>query len=296
MKTLRKKEGFKNQKLFVLPNNLIKAIKNHPLTEGLYVTDIGFFPDAQYHYRQRKKGSEQHILIYCTGGRGFIKLKGKRKTITNNSLVLIPAGTPHIYGADDENPWHIYWAHFQGNRAEFYFGANKPSELELHNLSANKSTTLINLFQSIFHTLELGYTLDNIIYISQAFAYLLTSIYYLNDNENTTKSRQYNYVNKTIDYMQNHLAQNLTLDQLARVNNLSKSRLTVIFREKTGYSPIEYFIRLKIQQACRYLDLTSYNINEIADILGYKDPYYFSRMFKKIMGMSPTDYRNIEKG
>ena len=60
---------------------------------------------------------------------------------------------------------------------------------------------------------------------------------------------------------------------------------------KTGFSPIEYFNHLKVQKACQYLLFTDLRVKEIADKLGIEDPYYFSRMFSKLMGMSPGTYR-----
>lgn len=69
-----------------------------------------------------------------------------------------------------------------------------------------------------------------------------------------------------------------------------------LFKQVTGYSPIDYYMRLKIQRACQYLDLTDYSVKEISKNVGIEDPYYFSRMFSKIMGQSPSDYRKRQKG
>jgi AraC-like DNA-binding protein len=77
---------------------------------------------------------------------------------------------------------------------------------------------------------------------------------------------------------------------------LSASHFSNIFRNKTGYAPIEYFSRLKIQRACQYLDLTDLRVKEISSLLGYDDPYYFSRVFNKIMGDSPRNYKKKKKG
>ncbi|MGE7057069.1 helix-turn-helix domain-containing protein, partial [Paenibacillus glucanolyticus] len=77
---------------------------------------------------------------------------------------------------------------------------------------------------------------------------------------------------------------------------LSVPHFTFRFKEATGYSPIDYYLRLKIQLACQHLDLTGQSIKEISHRLGFQDPYYFSRLFKKIMGKSPSDYRDTRKG
>ena len=91
--------------------------------------------------------------------------------------------------------------------------------------------------------------------------------------------------------MQKNIDKLMTLQDFARFANLSVSHFSAIFRERTGYSPIEYFNHLKIQKACQYLLLTQMRVKEIALELGIDDPYYFSRMFSKVMGSSPNDYR-----
>ncbi|MCB0166075.1 MAG: helix-turn-helix transcriptional regulator, partial [Anaerolineae bacterium] len=64
-----------------------------------------------------------------------------------------------------------------------------------------------------------------------------------------------------------------------------------VFKKKTGYAPIDYFIRLKIQKACELLETTDQQVSEIGHSLGYPDIYYFSRLFKKVVGLSPRQYR-----
>jgi len=95
--------------------------------------------------------------------------------------------------------------------------------------------------------------------------------------------------------MQENLSQMLTLGDIAASVNISVPHFSSIFRKKTGFSPIEYFIHLKVQKACQYLLFTDLRVKEIAEKLGIEDPYYFSRMFHKLMGVSPNLYR-VKRG
>jgi AraC-like DNA-binding protein len=72
--------------------------------------------------------------------------------------------------------------------------------------------------------------------------------------------------------------------------------LTYLFKQETGFPPIDYFLRMKIQRAGQLLDLTENSVKEISSSLGIDDPYYFSRLFKKINNCSPTEYRKRKKG
>ena len=109
------------------------------------------------------------------------------------------------------------------------------------------------------------------------------------------KKQEADTVELSISYMQQHISELLSLDELARVVNFSTSHYSALFRKKTGFSPIEYFNHLKIQKACQFLHFTDLRVKEIADKLGIEDPYYFSRMFSRLMGVSPNQYRGSRK-
>ena len=69
---MKKGEGFKGEKSVVLPDSIIDNLRINPLTKLLYVTDIGYYPNAKFHFRERTKGIAQHVLIYCVEGEGSI--------------------------------------------------------------------------------------------------------------------------------------------------------------------------------------------------------------------------------
>lgn len=95
-----------------------------------------------------------------------------------------------------------------------------------------------------------------------------------------------------IRYMYQHLQENLTLEEISEEVQLSKSYLNTVFKAQTGKSPVEFFIHLKMQEACKLLKSTDYYIYEVSSELGYTDQYYFSRIFKKVVGVSLKDYKN----
>lgn len=298
MEVIRKADGFENETLTVIPPHLLEQFRSHPLLESLYVTDIGFFPNARHHYREREFGAEQHILIYCIQGEGFVESRGKRHEVRPNTLLLIPQGVSHIYGADSNaNPWHIYWAHYLGSRSPHY-NPGPGDDVWLTYVPESKLPNIARLFHTIFNVLDRGMTLSHLIQTAHIFAYLLNELILSHSHTSlsTKPDERRDYVENAISYLQERLEENVTLDELAEWSNVSKSRLTQLFKEKTGYSPIRFFMNLKMQRACRYLDLTDFTVKQIAASLGYDDPYYFTRVFTRTIGMSPTAYRNIKKG
>lgn len=99
-----------------------------------------------------------------------------------------------------------------------------------------------------------------------------------------------------IHYMKENIEKHLTLQDIATQIGYSSSHFSMLFKKKTGHSPLTYFNLLKMQQACLLLDTTDMKINQICYKIGIEDPYYFSRLFCKIMGMSPRKYRTAKKG
>ena len=82
------------------------------------------------------------------------------------------------------------------------------------------------------------------------------------------------------------------LKELASHFGYSESYMYRLFFKETGYAPMNYFLHMKIDRACQLLLHTNMKINQVALKLGFDDPYYFSRIFKKIVGTSPKDYRH----
>jgi AraC family transcriptional regulator of arabinose operon len=119
-KLVRKRQGFDGQKLIVIPKKIIADfLTKDPITRQIYITDIGYYPKALFHYAERFNGISQHIMIYCLEGCGWVEINKKRIILSSSQFIVIPANTSHRYGADEKNPWTIYWIHFKGETAAF---------------------------------------------------------------------------------------------------------------------------------------------------------------------------------
>ena len=290
-RVIRKREGFAGQRAIVLPKKIQEVCAYTPAINSMSITDIGFYPRAQYHYRERAGGISQNILIYCTEGKGWLQVPSGRFSINPNEFLIIPADMPHKYGADENNPWTIYWAHFKGIQSAYF------ASLLSKQYKAFVSYTFfleerIKIFDSMYRNLESGYSFENLLYSSTTFTYFLMSLNFAEKFASAHHTIEKDAVDISIEFMQHNLEVPLSLEAMASSVNLSVSHYSNIFRKKTGYSPVVYFNHLKIQHACQYLQFTTLRINEIASKLGIEDPYYFSRMFTKIMGISPLEYRN----
>lgn len=290
--TKKVKEGFVGQQMIVLPPDVKKIVTKNPLTKGLYLTAIGYYPRASYHDRERRSGSSQHILLYCVDGKGYIQIGKKNYELKPNTYFIIPKGVSHHYGTSNSDPWSIYWVHFSGDNSNHLL-ARYTRELGPEVQPVPYDEQRIELFNLIFTMLENNYSTRNIELVNIKMQELLCSFIYheeLYPSYYTT-----DYISSSIKFMKENLDHSYSIHELASKLNYSVSHYSDLFKKKTGCSPIHYFNQLKIQKSCQFLYFTDLNIKEICVKTGFEDPYYFSRMFKKLMGLSPSKYRSTHK-
>lgn len=291
----RKKEGFTNQKAIVLPQTIKEILNSNEITQLLYVTDIGYYPQAIGHYRARKHGSQQHILIYCTEGEGWYSIDGQRQKVSKDQFFIIEAKTPHIYAASEKNPWSIYWLHFTGEKSLLF----KSFYNKLHKIDESPNARIkdrILLFEEIYQNLEMGYNTDNLEYTTLCLWHFIASFKFIPQFREINKTKQGDIVQDAINYMKKNIEKKLTLEDIATSMKYSVSHFGQIFLKKTGHTPLNYFNQLKIQKACQLLDFSDLRIKEIAEALGFYDQYHFSKSFYKQVGETPSNYKKRKKG
>lgn len=291
------KDGFQGSRIIVLPQSIIKQLENDPLTSALYVTDIGFFPKANNHHRERKVPIDQYVLIYCVNGCGWYQIDNMRKEVCSNQFFILPAGKPHSYGAKENTPWTIYWIHFKGNLAPYY-SLHALQPIEVQPAKNSRIQDRLEIFEEIYRTLDSNYSKENLRYASSLLHYFLGSLMNMRQFHKIGNESDYeeSKIQVSIHYMKENIEKKLTVEDFAQNTGYSVSHYSAVFRQLTGHTPLAYFNLLKIRQACFLLDTTNMKMRQICFKIGIEDAYYFSRLFSKLMGMSPKSYREREKG
>ncbi|MVT09465.1 AraC family transcriptional regulator [Chitinophaga sp. ysch24] len=280
-------EGFEGQLSCILPEATKRFCATHALCRKLYITDIGFYPHAGLHNRERPKGCTQYILIYCIEGEGWYRLYDKTFMVKADQYFILPKLQGHEYGAADKEPWSIYWVHFTGEQAEHLYRFLTPRK-QAGPQTVARSPMRQMIFDDILHHLEFMNNTESIVYANCNLYAFITSFKQV---QLKTADKKGNSIQTVIALMKDNLDKNLTLEEFAAAVNISASHLSALFREKTKYSPISLFTSLKIQKASQLLQESDYNIKTVASKLGYDDQYHFSRVFKKIMGVSPRKFK-----
>ncbi|MDB5087633.1 MAG: AraC family transcriptional regulator [Mucilaginibacter sp.] len=290
---IKVRDGFEGQKLISLPKMIYKNMKSdNVILNQIFITHIGYFPKASYHFRERRKGCEDNIFIYCLYGKGWYIVDKKKYEVSPNQFFQIPATTEYLkYGADETQPWTIFWVHFSGTDLNSF---NRLLNITLNdgpqNIPYNEKGLLI--WKEMYSSLEMGYNKDNLNNANMCLYHFLSTFLYPDRHFSITGDKD--IIKETIEFMREKLDSRFTVEDFGVRYQLSASYFSGLFRQSTGMSPMEYFIHLKIQKSCQLLFNTGVKIKDVAKEMGYDDQYYFSRLFKKLMGMSPAQYRAIK--
>lgn len=283
-------DGFSGEKGITLPHNICNFLANSPICRQLYITHIGYYPDAKFHYRERPKGTSENIFIYCVAGEGWVQFDENRIDIRKNQCFILPVNQAHAYGANNRNPWSIYWFHFCGENVSM-FSSIVGRVLNIDEADNSRLEDRLSLFEEMYENLEMGYSSENLEYVSFSLMHFLASIKYLTQYRIIKNIKEPDTIQKSIIYMKNNLEKKITLEDISQHVGYSVSHFGALFTERTSFSPMVYYNQLKIQRACSYLQFSEMKIKEIAYLLGFYDPFHFSKTFNQEMGMTPKAFR-----
>jgi AraC-like DNA-binding protein len=289
-------EGFSGQRLVVLPPAVVEEARRHPLLRGLLPTAAGFFAKARGHLVEREQGAPEHVLIVCLAGEGWYRLGKGRATwpVTAGDVLLLPPAISHAYGAGDATPWTIEWAHFAGEEVRAWRAALGLAENDgLVSVGAGQAGEI--RLGRVHPLLEAGYGLPDLLAATAALRASMAELLRRRSVAGSAEPARI-AVARSIERMRDRLDHPVQLAEIAAEAGLSVSHYSTLFRVQTGFSPIDYFLRMRMQQAAQLLDTTDMRVEEIGASLGYADPYYFSRQFRRFMRRSPRAYRAVRKG
>lgn len=281
--------GFPNQRLCVVPRPLVDAALTRPGTRRLTVTDAGFFPKASGHRRARPHGAFETIVLLCVAGSGTVRVADETLAVTPSTYVAIPARQPHAYEASVEDPWTIWWMHVRGTDAAELTGPLLGDASLVTRLRA--VDRVVALFDELVGLLERRLSPAHLLRASGLAWHLLTRL-----AADSVLPADGSPLERAMRYLESRVEGDIAVAELAGMVGLSTSHLSALFREATGGGPAAFHTSLKMARARALLDTTSLPIAEIARSVGYADPLYFSRHFRRMHGASPSRYREQLKG
>lgn len=280
----------KEIRYFRIPIPLIEEQKANPLTCDLYFTEIGEIEVERGTIWSLAEKLENNMLVFCPKGSGIAMFSGEQMPVSGEQFFIIPKGDNFkFYSVINENS-KLLVIHFDGKNSNLLgkeFSVVRNIIPSVNNRVANREM----LFDEIFNNLSKGFHDENLVYVNFCFGHLLATFIYANKTSDDLADDSNPQIRQAIDFMNKNLNIKLSLNHISKLVGYSPTYFTTLFKKETNYSPLSYFSHLKIVKACEFLDYTRIKVKEISFTLGYTDPYYFTKDFKKKMGMSPRQYR-----
>lgn len=259
----------------------------------LYLQETGFLV-ANNPHTSKRSGLSSYLFFIVQSGSGELIYEGSRYALTTNDCVFIDCGKSYSHTTSNDL-WKLRWAHFSGpmmiNIYSKYKERGGSCVFKSQNFQAI-DTCLSTLFKIASRD---SYIRDML--INQTLAELLSFIMQESWHpENKKKSGKSETIAQVKHYIEEHYFEKITLDKLADKYYINKFYLTRLFRNRYATTINEYLSEVRINEAKRLLRFTDLSIEEIGEKIGIADSNYLSRLFSKIEGVSPSEYRKLWKG
>ena len=247
-----------------------------------------------YDYQNTNRDMQCYIFQYTLDGYGIFETKGRSYTMTKGKAFFIhlPDESRYYLPEPDnsENQWTLFYLNFSGPAVEPFF--KRIQELSGSVVSLELVSPAIQQFLELFEALKNGKQFTR--YEGSEWLYrfltaLLRNIEFPSDKKNSP------HVEAAMEWMQEHYALQQNLDAMSREIGISFSHLTRQFYKEQGITPIQYLTYIRLEHAMHLMINTNITIEKIAEKCGYSCGNYFSKVFRKVLHISPAEYRKLHK-
>lgn len=239
----------------------------------------------------RPRGRLDFQLLYVASGKThFYFEEGKDTVVSAGNMVLYRPKEPQKYVYYGSEQAEVYWVHFTGSNVRNILKSYGITN-DMRVIPAGTLLEYSRIFKQMIQELQqcrAGY--------EELLAMLLRQIFII-INRQMTKERtlKSDYLDMemelALEYFNTNYNKDLNIDDYAASRGMSVSWFIRTFKQYAGTTPMQYIVALRITNAQMLLETTNYNVTEIGNFVGYDNPLYFSRIFKKQKGFSPSEYR-----
>ena len=257
-------------------------------TNLIYLQEVGQLT-AQKQHTSKRKNLDSYLFFVVTEGNGALTYHGVDYPLKQGSCVFLDCHDEYAHSCAGEL-WSLAWVHFNSANfskiyAKFIERSNSPVYATI------QTSQYIQLLNELY---DLSNT-QSYIKDMKLYEKMLTLLCLIFEDSYASDLKFASNVPARMlhikDYLDNHYAENITLDYLSSHFFMNKYYLARSFKASYDTSVINYLLQVRIYHAKQYLRFSEYSINEIASLCGYKDCNYFSRNFKQFEGITPGEYR-----
>ncbi len=252
-----------------------------------------------YHVKKKKrvptlrpKGRIDYQLLYIASGKAHFYFDGKDTVVPAGHMVIYVPREEQRYEYFGEDKTEAYWVHFTGSNVK---GIMRHFDIPykenyFYSGSSEEYKTLFNSMIHELRTLPVCYEEMIEMNLRQLFMVIQRTRLERKPAVNTFAQAEVSFARR---YFFEHYSEEINISDFAQSRHMSVSWFMRNFKQMTGVSPMQYILNLRIENAQMLLETTSYSVNEISSIVGYENQLYFSRIFKKLKGVAPTEYRKL---
>lgn len=244
-------------------------------------------------HRIQRETYPGHELILCLSGQGWVQIAGKRHEVAPQELVWVNCHHPHAYGAVAKDPWEVYWVRVEGRALDRLAQLLEVRSMPV--LGGFDATGAAAEFEHSFQYLD-GNRPCDAANVNAAIAAIIAKAFdaRLSDPDLIRPDLPMP-VQKALEKMRLYFHQPIRVVELAQIAGMSESHFSRQFKAAIGTSPIDWLRRERINQAKRRLIESDDPVKEIARQVGYADQFFFSKDFKRMTKLTPTQFRDEEK-
>jgi AraC family transcriptional regulator of arabinose operon len=238
----------------------------------------------------RPRGRVDWQIIYIAAGKGHFILDGKEVIVPAGSMVLFQPKQVQDYFYYGKDKTQVWFVHFTGREVR-----NILRHYEIPTDGYILHTGISREYEDLFRRMR-----DELVRCSWGYEEMLTYLFrelLMTMHRRMTENapRVSGFIQDEIDrarvYFDEHYNEEISIEQYAVSRNMSTSWFNRSFRSAVGTSPMQYILDVRIRNAQTLLETTDYSVTSIAALVGYENPMYFSRLFRKAKGLSPSKYR-----
>ncbi len=236
----------------------------------------------------RENGRVDYSIHYIKSGVGYIEHNNKSQTLPEGSLVLYYPNVRHHYYFKKEDSTQMCWSHFSGEACQM-LSRTATDEPIIINIYDRKQ------FESAFEKMIYAYYNKHLNGEELCDGYMLVLLSLISESSKTvpeSHSVQNNIsLEKVLSDMHVYFNKPIDIKKYAQICHLSEDSFIRMFKKSMGCPPYRYQLKIRIERAVEMLENSGLNVSECADIVGFQDPAYFCRVFKKYTGHSPSFYK-----
>ena len=238
----------------------------------------------------RPRGRVDWQIIYIAAGKGHFILDGKEVIVPAGSMVLFQPKQVQDYFYYGKDKTQVWFVHFTGREVR-----NILRHYEIPTDGYILHTGISREYEDLFRRMR-----DELVRCSWGYEEMLTYLFrelLMTMHRRMTENapRVSGFIQDEIDraraFFDEHYNEEISIEQYAVSRNMSTSWFNRSFRSAVGTSPMQYILDVRIRNAQTLLETTDYSVTSIAALVGYDNPMYFSRLFRKAKGLSPSKYR-----